>query len=85
MTCNAGAVLIHTLNIDNPGEDTSANNPTKDKETRAAQKSISQTLTRRLLTDVTVAKRRQASAATNEDEAEALQFPDPPQGGVLRS
>ena len=70
--------VIHTLNIDNPGENTSTVNPAKEKETKAAQKSITQTLTRRLLTDVTAAKRRQASAATNELDAEALTFPGLP-------
>lgn len=66
---------IHNLNIDAPGEVTSVINPAKDVETKAAKKSITQTLTRRLLADISTVKRRQAQAQTNEDEAAALEFP----------
>jgi DNA polymerase epsilon subunit 1 len=70
--------IIHSLNIDAPGEASSTINPAKEKERMAGQKAISQLLTRKLLVDIAGAKRRQASAATNEDEAEALVFPDLP-------
>jgi len=69
---------IYNLNIDLPGETTSVINPAKDREKKAAQKSISQNLTRRLLADVASVKRRQASAAINEEDATALAFPDLP-------
>lgn len=77
--------VIHNLNIDAPGENTSAVNPAKEKERKAAQKSISQTLTRRLLADVSTIKRRQANAAVNPDEAAALAFPDLPGARADRS
>jgi DNA polymerase epsilon subunit 1 len=70
---------IYNLNIDVPGEAvTSVVNPAKEKELKAAQKSISQTLTRRLLADISAAKRRQSAAATSEPDAEALLFPHLP-------
>lgn len=71
--------VVHSLNIDAPGEDSTIN-PAKEKEAKAAQKAISQTLTRRLLTDINAAKRRQAGAHSNpnEEEALALAFPDLP-------
>ncbi|ORY22632.1 hypothetical protein BCR39DRAFT_551237 [Naematelia encephala] len=77
--------VIHTLNMDAPGENTSTINPAKEKEKKAAQKSISQTLTRRLLADVSAVKRRQANAAINPDEADALAFPDLPGARADRS
>ncbi|KAK8845494.1 DNA polymerase epsilon catalytic subunit A [Kwoniella newhampshirensis] len=71
--------VIHNLNIDLPGaETTSAINPAKEKENAAAQKSISQTLTRRLLADISAVKRRQATSHIDPDEAAALAFPDLP-------
>ena len=69
---------LYNLNIDQPGEITSVVNPAKDKEKKAAQKSLSQTLTRRLLSDVAAVKRRQTSAAVNEEDAAALAFPNLP-------
>lgn len=69
---------IYTLNIDQPGENTSVVNPAKNKEVDAANKAISQTLTRRLLADVAAVKRRQAQATTNADEAASLAFPQLP-------
>jgi DNA polymerase epsilon subunit 1 len=41
-------------------------------------KSISQTLTRRLLADISSVKRRQALIASHPEEADALSFPDLP-------
>jgi DNA polymerase epsilon subunit 1 len=69
---------IHNLNIDQPGEITSVFNPAKDLEHKAAKKSISQTLTRRLLTDIAAVKKRQQLSLTDEDEAAALAFPSLP-------
>jgi DNA polymerase epsilon subunit 1 len=69
---------IYNLNIDQPGETTSVVNPSKDREVVAAQKSISQILTRKLLQDISLVKRRQTSSATDPAEAEALAFPDLP-------
>ena len=66
--------VIHSLNIDAPGEN-SAVDPSKEKEKISGQKSISQTLTRKLLADIGTAKRKQSSAATSEADAEALLFP----------
>jgi DNA polymerase epsilon subunit 1 len=70
--------VIHSLNIDAPGAESSTINPAKEKEVKAGQKAISQTLTRRLLADIAAAKRKQAGASTNEALAEALTFPDLP-------
>ncbi|WVR03512.1 DNA polymerase epsilon catalytic subunit A [Kwoniella sp. DSM 27419] len=70
--------VIHNLNIDQPGENTSEINPAKEKERAAGQKSITQTLTRKLLADVAAVKRRQAASHTDEDQATFLQFPDLP-------
>ena len=69
--------VIHSLNIEDPGEGSTID-PAKEKEQKTGQKSISQTLTRKLLADIAVAKRRQAASATNEAEAEALAFPSLP-------
>jgi DNA polymerase epsilon subunit 1 len=69
---------IHNLNIDQPGEITSVVNPAKDLEHKAAKKSISQTLTRRLLADIAAVKKRQQLAQTDEEEAAALVFPSLP-------
>lgn len=69
---------IHNLNIDQPGEVTSVVNPAKDLEHKAAKKSISQTLTRRLLADIAGVKKRQQASATNEEEAASLEFPSLP-------
>ena len=69
--------LIHSLNIEIPGQSATVN-PSKEKETKAAQKSITQTITRRLLADIASVKRRQASAATNEVDADAFGFQDLP-------
>jgi DNA polymerase epsilon subunit 1 len=67
---------IYNLNIDAPGEAvTSVVNPAKERELKTAQKIISQTLTRKLLSDISAAKRRQAASATSETDAEALSFP----------
>ena len=69
---------IHNLNIDQPGEITSVVNPAIDLEHKAAKKSISQTLTRRLLADIAAVKKRQQLAQTDEEEAAALVFPSLP-------
>lgn len=69
--------VIHSMNIDAPGE-SSTINPAKEKELKTAQKAISQSLTRRLLSDVAGAKRRQAALATNDADEDALSFPDLP-------
>lgn len=71
--------VIHSLNIDQPGtEATSTMNPTKEKEKKAASKSISQTLTRRLLSDIAAVKRQQAAVHLEPEEAYTLAFPDLP-------
>ncbi|OCF45186.1 DNA polymerase epsilon catalytic subunit A [Kwoniella heveanensis CBS 569] len=70
--------VIHNLNIDLPGENTSTVNPAKEKEKAAGQKSISQTLTRKLLADISAVKRRQAASHVDEDVAASLLFPDLP-------
>ncbi|RXK36753.1 DNA polymerase epsilon catalytic subunit A [Tremella mesenterica] len=67
---------IHDLNLDS--EFSTGINPTKEKELKNAKKSISQTLTRRLLADVTIIKRRQTLAAVDELEAQSLSFPNLP-------
>lgn len=69
---------IHNLNIDQPGEITSVINPARDLEHKAAKKSITQTLTRRLLADIAAVKKRQQAAATDEEEALALECPTLP-------
>ncbi|KAK4686206.1 DNA polymerase epsilon subunit 1, partial [Tremellales sp. Uapishka_1] len=69
---------IYNLNIDQPGENTSMVNPTRDRETKAAKKSISQTLSRKLFADISMVKKRQIAAMANEAEAEALEFPELP-------
>jgi DNA polymerase epsilon subunit 1 len=69
---------IHNLNIDAPGEEvTPVVNPAKEREVKAAQKSIEQNLTRRLLADISSAKRRQAAAMARTDkvDTETLSFP----------
>lgn len=71
--------VIHSLNIDQPGtEATSTVNPVKEKEKKAASKSISQTLTRRLLFDIAGVKRQQAAVHLEPEEAYTLAFPDLP-------
>ena len=70
--------IIHSLNIDAPGEESSTVNPAKEKESKAAQKSISQTLTRRLLADIATVKRRLAQSHANGDDDQTLAFPDLP-------
>ncbi|WWD09045.1 DNA polymerase epsilon catalytic subunit A [Kwoniella europaea PYCC6329] len=67
--------VIHNLNIDLPGENTSTINPAKEKEKSAGSKSITQILTRKLLADVAAVKKRQAMAHVDEEKAESLLFP----------
>ncbi|RSH85546.1 DNA polymerase epsilon catalytic subunit [Saitozyma podzolica] len=70
---------IYNLNVDAPGEEVSSVvDPAKEREDKAAMKSISQTLTRRLLADISSVKRRQALIASDPEEADALSFPDLP-------
>ena len=68
---------IHSLNIDTNGE-SAVIDLAKEKERASAEKSITQTLTRRLLTDVAAVKKRQAAAMLQEEESDALTFPDLP-------
>ncbi|WVW81918.1 DNA polymerase epsilon catalytic subunit A [Kwoniella bestiolae CBS 10118] len=67
--------VIHNLNIDLPGENTSTINPAKEKEKLAGSKSITQVLTRKLLADISAVKKRQALAHVDEEKAESLLFP----------
>jgi DNA polymerase epsilon subunit 1 len=70
---------IYNLNIDAPGEEVSSVvDPAKEREDKAAMKSISQTLTRRLLADISSVKRRQGLIGSHPEEADALSFPDLP-------
>ncbi|ODN97119.1 DNA polymerase epsilon catalytic subunit A [Cryptococcus amylolentus CBS 6273] len=70
--------VIHSLNIDAPGESASTVNPAKDKERASGAKAISQTLTRNLLTDIAGAKRRQAALHLDPDLDDNLDFPQLP-------
>lgn len=76
---------IHSLNIDLPG-DAPAVNAAKEQETKAAQRAISQALTRRLLADIAAVKKKQHAATISDDreEAEALAFPALPGARVDR-
>lgn len=66
---------VHTLNIE--AADAAIVNPVKEKERKVAARSISTTLTRKLLEDVAKIKRRQAAALAAGDET-ALAFPHLP-------
>ncbi|WVN90957.1 DNA polymerase epsilon catalytic subunit A [Cryptococcus depauperatus CBS 7841] len=71
--------VIHNLNIDTPGAEVIPTvNSAKEKERLAGQKSISQTLTRRLLSDIAAVKRRQAAIHLDSELAHTLAFPDLP-------
>ncbi|WRT63732.1 DNA polymerase epsilon catalytic subunit A [Kwoniella shivajii] len=70
--------VIHNLNIDVPGENTSTINPAKEKEKSTGQKSINQTLTRKLLNDISKIKKLQALSHVDETKAESLLFPELP-------
>ena len=69
---------IYNMNIDQPGDTIGVTNPAKDLELKAAQKSITQNLTRKLLADIAGVKRLQATAALNEEDTAALAFPELP-------
>lgn len=72
---------IYNLNLDTPGDvAASVSNPAKDKERAAAEKSITQNLTRKVLNDVANVKKKQSASLLDADLAESFQFPHLPGG-----
>lgn len=70
---------IYNLNIEQPGDAaTSVVNPAKDIERAAAEKSITQALTRRVLNDIAAVKKKQSAAMLDTDLAESFTFPSLP-------
>lgn len=70
---------IYNLNIDTPGDiAASVSDPTKDQERAEAEKSITSTLTRKVLEDVSAVKKTQSAALLDADLAESFYFPDLP-------
>jgi DNA polymerase epsilon subunit 1 len=77
--------MIHDLNIPVNGDVPTATqvDKTKIKELVAAQSSMSQQLTRKLLQTVSKIRKRQAIAAVDPEEAKLLAFPVLPGGAVI--